>query len=175
MGADGIVKVKLGDPIPLKIQEANADASKVIKATLYDLADMTTIPGSWPITIPHIIDGAYFDDSIVYPAGVDRIYAQFKVFDTDGVTANTTGEHIVHDLYERDDLDAAIADLKTAVRGTDLIAVIEDPLPLKAVITDGDDLIEAVIDEGELTATITEGDETISASIDDPETLKGEL
>jgi len=121
MSSDGSIPVKLGDQIPLNINETNLDSTKVIKATLFDLKDLSLLPGVFPIIVAHVANGIYFDNSFEFPDGVSQVYAEYLIFDANGTTPNTTGAQNAHDIFALDDLGGAVDAILAASISSDII------------------------------------------------------
>jgi len=172
----GEIKVKVGDKVPLQAQETDRDATKVVRATLFDLADFSVIAGAGSITLAHKSNGAYFDDSFTMP-DIEKIFAQYLVFDADGTTPNTTGEKAVNDIFVQDDLDDAINDLndiiskvpgefQADIETSELQAGVEESNILTAGIEIDDDLT-ANVESDELTGTLENGDLTANVECEE--------
>lgn len=144
------IKVPLGEPIPLNAQETSRDTTKVVRATLYDMADFSIITG--PITLAHQVEGAYFDDSFPFPANVKKIFAQYLVFDSDGTTPNSTGEKAVFDIFTLDEEVTAarldFTDIVVDVESTEVIVEVEDN-EIEEIIETAD--VEIEVDDDEVT------------------------
>jgi len=167
MSADGENVILVGAKVPLKVQETNLDSTKVIRATLYDLADFTILPGGGSITLTHKANGAYFDDSFTFPTAVVKIFAQYLVFDAGGVTPNTTGEQAVHDIFAAEELSVNLE--------ADLIATVQASEVIEGFVSGDGDPIEATVgDEIEINATVMD-DVSVKATVEDETQLTVEV
>jgi hypothetical protein len=102
-----VIRVRLGDYIPLIAVVSNGDQDKVIKVDLYnqDTGALLTIA---PITLTAIAPGYYQDNSYVMPP-VKRVLALMNVFESDGTTPSNDTEQVGTALFEINDDSTAYA------------------------------------------------------------------
>ena len=127
----GSTPYKFGEQIVMKLQEPGGDATKIIKATL--TRDDTDAVIAGPITLTHITDGLYKDISLNMTA-IEKQTIQMEIFDSDGVTPNTTG-----DQFFSQSIDLADED-----QGTSIVQAAE----IFSVAADADDT-EVFVDQDE--------------------------
>lgn len=157
------IPIKVGNKIPLRAQETAGRTDKVIRCNLYDDPDFVT-PIAPEVTLPHVGGGLYFDDSVTMP-DADRIWAQYKVFDADGVTPNTEGQQCALDVFAKDSLAVDLAgiladtirepDAVATVDETEFVAVVDEDFAYIATLEDDDSIATVESDEA-LTGTIEE-------------------
>ena len=98
MSSSEDIRIVPGEPIPLRAQETDGITNKVIRATIFRDEEMTDVLAG-PIELTHNRNGFYSDDSVVMPLGLRRAYAQYLVFESNGVTANLDGDKVVTDVF----------------------------------------------------------------------------
>jgi len=82
------INLAIGEKIPLFLLTESRVSGKVVRARIRD-KDGAEITGS-PVTVAHLADGEYFDDSIAMP-NTAHIVVTYDVFDGPGFTNPTAG------------------------------------------------------------------------------------
>jgi hypothetical protein len=96
-----VIRVRLGDYIPLIAVVSNGDQDKVIKVDLYN-QDTGALLTTTPITLALVAPGYYQDNSYLMPP-VKRVLALMNVFESDGTTPSTDTEQVGTALFEIND------------------------------------------------------------------------
>lgn len=168
MSSSEDIRVRPGEMIPLRAQETDGITNKVILATIYRDKEMTDELAG-PITLQHSRNGYYVDCTIPMPSGLARVYAQYLVFDSDGVTPNTDGDKVATDVF------VAIKDgdqVLQAVGGP--VGVAHQQSSLDSAIETADQLTGQIESGDQATGVVHDGDEAHATSSSD-ESLFGEI
>lgn len=141
------IPVKQGSPIPLNAQSKSGRTDLVIKATVHQLPGFAQIGSQ--VTLTHKGNGAYSANGPNMTSDV-RLFGQYLVFESDGVTLNKKGDQVVQDIFilETDPPTTALA-AGDFVMGK----VIEDDI-IKGIVDD--DNIEAEISEDSIGGQVIE-------------------
>jgi len=165
------INLKAGDKIPLFLLTENRVTDRVVRARVRN-EFAVEISGS-PVTVAHLDDGEYFDDSLLMP-NTSHIMVTYDVFDGPGFT-NVSQDLLPDDeRFDLDDLGTAIDELKNASRQADLEAEITDNDALSATVTDADELDAGVTDLDGLKATVGDVDE-LKGEVDNDSDLTGNI
>ena len=161
----------VGQKIPISAKLPDTVTDQVVRATVKNASD-TEISGS-PFTLPHIGLGKYKTE-ILFP-DTEYITIAYEVFKGPGFTNKNTRDYLdAGACFLRDSIDQALKDLKSAVRGFDLVAIINEGEVLVAIVEGDDDLTSVIDDDGTLTGTVDSG-EALDATIEQSETLEGDV
>jgi len=145
------VFVKQGQPIPLQVQLTDGRTDLVIRADLYNLDTGNLLPSGANVLLSHVASGFYKNTAFTMPGSGDRVQAQYKLFEADGLTPNTKGDQFVTDIFVLNDVASdVVSSVGQALRDSDFVAVV-DEFELTANIVD-DDTLSAFNDNTTLTA-----------------------
>lgn len=158
MSSSEDIRVKAGEPIPLRAQETGGITDKVIKATIYSDKEMTDVLAG-PINLAHRKNGFYANDSVAMPSSLLRVYAQYLVFDSDGTTPNTDGDKAVTDVF------AAIEEAGAVLQAVGIPEGIVESTILEVV---------GEVEQGDTSEGIVESGEDILGLTDDQDEVHGE-
>lgn len=111
------INLKVGEKIPLFLTLESKDTSRFVRVTLYDEAGVQV---GAIVSVSHLADGNYFDDSRLMPSALSLV-AVYDVFRDAGFTMPSNRDATVN---ERFDLDTtAGASGGTAGGSADVIAI----------------------------------------------------
>ena len=87
-----------GEDIPLFLTLESKDTGKFVRATIYD-ADGAQVGAV--VSVAHLVDGNYFDDSRTMPS-VANIIVVYDVFDDAGFTTPSTDDLSINERFDLD-------------------------------------------------------------------------
>lgn len=153
-----------GDKIPLNLQLSDDDTGLFPQVTLKDDTG-SDLPDS-PVDLSHVGGGLYVDSNVDFPT-VDRVFAQYRIYNDAGHTTKAKKHPAtVLDVFYRDRVQEKIDNLlASSLPGEQLSGtLIDDGLLLGFIEDSQDDLVGVIEDNNELIGTLL-----------DPDTLSGIL
>lgn len=143
--------MKIGDPIPLGLQLFDLDATKFVRARIF-LADATEHPDS-PVSMPHIADGFYEDDSVPMPNSL-WVHCTYQVYNDAAFTQLSDIHQAAAETIFLDQAAEALDNFITLAQGSDLTAKMEEDDMLKAKLVEDEVLRAVIVPEAEVEEVI---------------------
>jgi len=166
------VLVKVGEKIPLNCQLADRVSDKFVKAYLFDKLGAPLTPAS--VNLSHVANGLFLDTTVDMP-DIASVIAQYVVFEDAGYLVPHDEHDAVTDMFERDEIDAAIDQLLIAARKTDMEMKLYEALSFTAEVDDSDDSPTASVESAStLTATVQDG-QNVSGEVIENEDFEGKI
>ena len=103
----------VGDVISLRYQLEDDDTSKYVQATLYD-EEFTELDDS-PVNLSHLERGFYTNDSLLFPDGVKKIIAVYRVYEDPTYTIKSEDYYNGEDEFNLSSEGQAVDDIREIV------------------------------------------------------------
>lgn len=124
------------DPIPLSALLFNKATDKYVQAVIVDQTG-SQIAGS-PVGMPHVLDGLYEEDGILFPSLAEHVTAIYTVYNDAGFTIPSNVHLSGSELFVRGEESMVDAITKAMVKAlaTQQIVVVVDQDIIRPVIVD---------------------------------------
>jgi len=162
----------VGAILPISVKLPDTNAVQVVRATIRD-KDGVEISGS-PFTLTHVGLGLYQINTVLMP-DTAFVTVSHEIFKGPGFTNKNVNNYLdAAQCFIKDAFSDAIKDIKSAVRGFDLVAEIDEGEVIVAEICEEPEL-DVTIEVGEELAATIEESETLNANVEDTEILEGDV